>query len=154
MKSCNIDLIAHKDKLTIVRQDNKQKIFDPIRKKYLVLQPEEFVRQLFLLYLIDVKKYPPKFIRVEQGFQWNKLRKRADIIVYDKNLLPFLIVECKSHTVKLSDEVFSQAASYNMNFNLPFLAISNGKENYCCEINKENNSFHYLEEIPEYPDLR
>ena len=123
-------------------------IFDAIRKKYVVLTPEEWVRQNFLQFLIQEKKFPSSLIVVEMGLKYNRLQKRADVLVYDKNGNPYLMVECKAPEVKITQDVFDQVARYNMNFKVKYLVITNGLNHFCCQMDYSNNNYHYLENIP------
>ena len=123
-------------------------IFDPLRKKYLVLNPEEWVRQHFLQYLVNEKKYPASLIRIETGLKYNRLQKRADILIHDILGNPHLLVECKSPTTKISQDTFDQVARYNMTFKVKYLVITNGMNHFCCVMNYDDNSYRYLKEIP------
>jgi len=126
----------------------KIQIFDAFRKKYVVLTPEEWVRQNFLQYLVTEKKYAPSLIALEAALKYNELQKRADILVYDKQGSPFLLVECKAPEVKISQDVFDQVARYNMSFRVTYLVVTNGLDHFCCKMDYEKNSYQFLEEIP------
>lgn len=128
-------------------------IFDSIRKKYLVLLPEEWVRQYFIQFLINDKGFASSLIVIEKGLKLNELKKRADILVYDKQGNPIVLVECKAPDVKINQEVFEQIARYNMVYKVPYLLVTNGMEHYCAKIDFQNNSFEFLEEIPAYKEL-
>jgi hypothetical protein len=128
-------------------------IFDPIRKKYLVLQPEEWVRQNFIQFLIQEKGFPASLIAIEKGLKLNELQKRADIVIYDNRGEPIVLIECKSPKVKINQEVFEQVARYNMVFKVPYLIVTNGLEHYCAKVNLNANSFEFLKELPEYNAL-
>ena len=106
--------------------EQRKYIFDFIRKKFVLLTPEEWVRQNFLKYLVEEKKYPVSLIAVEKEFKLNKLSKRSDVIIYDKQGQPLLIVECKAASVKIDQKVFDQIARYNMTLKVDFLVITNG----------------------------
>ncbi len=137
-----------------VNELNNQKwIFDPLRKKKVVLTPEEWVRQNFIQFLIQEKYYPEQLIKVEMGFKVNNLIKRSDIIVYDRKGKPSLIVECKAPSVKVSQGVFDQIARYNISLKVDFLVVTNGLEHYCCQINHQKKSYQFLRNIPEFEDL-
>jgi type I site-specific restriction endonuclease len=125
-------------------------IFDEIRKRYVTLTPEEWVRQNFIKYLICEKAYPAALISLEKHFRYNMMEKRSDIVVYDRKANPVLIVECKSPIVKINQAVFDQIALYNLKFKVPFLIVTNGMHHYCCRYTEENGSYIFLEEIPEY----
>ena len=136
--------------IKIKEEGDKKYIFDPIRKKYLVLLPEEWVRQNFIQFLIQEKEYSASLIEVEKGLKLNELNKRADIVVSDNTGQPFVLVECKAPKVKIDQEVFEQVARYNMVFKVPYLIVTNGLEHYCAKIDFEKNSFEFLKEIPNY----
>ena len=126
------------------------RIFDAVRKKYLVLTPEEWVRQNFLQYLILEKKFPSSLISIEAGLKYNQLQKRTDILVYDKSGNPFLMVECKASSVKITQDTFDQVARYNMAFKVKYLVVTNGLNHFCCQMDYADNSYQYLEQIPEF----
>jgi len=136
-----------------VKEDKgKQYIFDSIRKKYLVLTPEEWVRQNFIQYLIHDKKYPLALIEIEKGLTLNELQKRADALVY-KNSKPLVLIEFKAPKVKITQEVFEQIGRYNSVFKVPYLIVSNGLQHYCAKINFEKNTFEFLDGVPMYDTL-
>lgn len=123
-------------------------IFDTIRKKYLVLTPEEWVRQNFIQYLINEKQFPKSLIAIEAGLKYNQLKKRLDVLVYNKEGAPHLIIECKAPEVKITQDVFDQVARYNFIFKAKYLVVTNGLQHFCCEMNYADNSFQYIEQIP------
>jgi len=127
-------------------------IFDSIRKKYLVLQPEEWVRQNFIQFLIHEKNYPNSLIEIEKGLKLNELQKRADIVIH-KDAKPMVLIECKAPNVKINQEVFEQIARYNTSFRVPYLIVTNGMSHYCAKINFEENSFEFLKDVPYYGKL-
>ena len=131
-------------------QEQRKYIFDTLRKKYVLLTPEEWVRQNFLKYLIEEKKYPASLISVEMEIKLNKLSKRCDAVIFNRNGKPFLIVECKATTVKIDQIVFEQIARYNMQLQVKYLIVTNGLKHYCCKIDFENQSYAFLKEIPDY----
>lgn len=133
----------------LYKKDNVVFIFDELRKKDLVLTPEEWVRQHFVKYLIIQKKYPKTLIKLEGGLMLNKLQKRTDIVVFDKTGAPEILVECKASSVKITQDVFDQAARYNMIHKVKYMVISNGLQHYCCLMDYTNNSYRFLEELPE-----
>ena len=128
--------------------DKKLQIFDAFRKKYVVLTPEEWVRQNFLHYLVTEKKYSPSLIALEQSLKYNQLQKRADVLIYDKTGIPLLMVECKAPDVKISQDTFDQIARYNMSFKVSYLVVTNGMDHFCCKMDYTDNSYQFLEEIP------
>ncbi|MEH0157952.1 type I restriction enzyme HsdR N-terminal domain-containing protein [Limibacter armeniacum] len=129
------------------KRDNKLYIFDQIRKKYLQLTPEEWVRQHFIHFLSQ-QGFPKSLMSIEAGLKLNKLQKRTDIVIYDRQGKPFMLVECKAPEIKLSDATFNQAASYNMVLKAPYLSITNGMQHYFCHIDFENKKYSFLETIP------
>lgn len=137
-----------------IRQDDGgEEIFDPIRKKYVALTPEEWVRQHFVQYLINEKSAPPALIAIEQTLTYNTMKRRSDIVVYSGKAMPLILVECKSANIKLSQKVFDQVARYNMALKVPYLIITNGLTHFCCKIDFETLSYRFLREIPEYREL-
>ena len=130
--------------------ENKQYIFDVIRKKYVVLTPEEWVRQHAVNFLIHEKKYPPSLIAVEKQLLVNNLKKRFDILIFNRKGFPELIVECKSPTTKIKQDAFDQIARYNLKLNAKFLIVTNGLQHYFCKLDYENEHYIFLKEIPEY----
>lgn len=131
-------------------QGTQQFIFDQIRKKYVILTPEEWVRQHFLNYLINHLGYPKSLIKVESGLSVNKMDKRTDILVYNKDVKPFLLVECKAAHVELDNKVFDQLSVYNCILKAPYLVITNGIKHYCCNINYQTSSYQFQSGIPLY----
>ena len=132
----------------IKKENEKELIFDELRKQWLRLTPEEWVRQNFLQYLLQVKRYPSAMIAIEKEIRLGELRKRFDILVYDTNHHPWLIVECKSMDVQLSEEVLNQALRYNIAIPVPYLVITNGQ--YCAGYVKQNGK---LQEVAALPDF-
>lgn len=129
------------------------KIFDIIRRKYVTLTPEEWVRQNFIHYLIHEKKYPASLLAIELPIKYNTLRKRGDIVAFDTKGLHILMVECKAPDVKLTQNVFDQIARYNLTLNVKYLVVTNGLEHYCCQMDHLNQSYLFLENIPVYNEL-
>jgi len=140
--------------IKIKEEGGKQFIFDSIRKKYLVLTPEEWVRQNFVHYLIQEKEYPASLIAIEKGLKLNELQKRADAVVYNTNGDAVVLVEFKAPKVKVTEATFEQIARYNVVFKVPYLIVSNGLNHYCCKIDFEENSFEFIKEIPPYNSLK
>ena len=129
------------------KEVSRELIFDPLRKKWVVLTPEEWVRQNFIHYLIRVKKYPATLIAVEKEIRLGEMNKRFDILVYNSEHRPWLMVECKSLEVQLDESVLQQLLRYHISVPVDFLVITNGKQ--CYGWQKRENK---LEEIPELPD--
>jgi len=130
--------------------ENKVSIFDPIRKKFVVLQPEEWVRQHSIQFLIQEKKYPKSLINVEKELEINQLKKRYDIVIYNTDGSIYLIVECKSPQIKIKQATFDQIARYNLELNASYLMVTNGINHYYCQMDFKNEKYHFLKEIPEY----
>lgn len=143
-----LDYLQFQPDLRFSRAGGKTFVFDPIRKKEVVLTPEELLRQLVLLYLLEEMKYPAHRIRSEVGIEVNGLQKRCDIVVFDTGVKPWLLVECKSPKIALTQPVFEQAARYNMRLQAPYLVITNGLATFCCALDFEQSSFAYLEGFP------
>ena len=139
----------------IIRKGETDLILDSIRKKYVRLTPEEWVRQNFVQYLVHEGKYPAGLIGIEVMFKLNKLRKRADILVHNRKGEPVMLVECKSDEVRLDDKVNDQIVEYNMNYRIPYLVITNGMSHYAVKITDyDTHQFEYLLTIPFYEDLQ
>jgi hypothetical protein len=145
-----LDFLQFEPNLRLSQREGANFIFDPIRRKHVALTPEELLRQLVLLYLLENKSYPANRIRSEIGLTLNKRPKRCDIAVFDADLKPWLIVECKSPKVALNDATFEQLARYNLQFRAPFLAVTNGLASYCCALDFEQEKFSFLADFPEY----
>lgn len=124
-------------------------VFDPIRKKSVVMTPEEHLRQLILQYLIQEMHYPPARIRVEIGIELHGMKKRCDVLVFDRAMQPWLLLECKSPKVALSQRTFEQAAAYNLRLQVPFLAITNGPATFCCQMDYTARHYTFLPGFPQ-----
>ncbi len=134
----------------IKNKENKLYIFDRIRKKDLILTDEEWVRQNFVSFLHEDKKYPLSLIAIEKQCLVNELTKRTDILVFDKSGAPHIIVECKAMHVKISQDVFDQIARYNMTLKAKYLVVTNGLEHYYCQMNHDLKQYDFLKELPNY----
>lgn len=135
-------------RLDIRQREHKSYIFDPIRKKEIILQPEEWVRQLFISYLIEEKKIGPKLIAIEKSLELHGLKKRSDIVVYNQKGIPCMIIECKSHKEPLNQRVFDQASRYNIALKLPYLVITNGISCMLVRVDFDSGEYFFLDEIP------
>lgn len=124
-------------------------LFDEIRRKWVVLTPEEWVRQHLAMYLISLG-YPRGLIAVERSLKLNGMTRRSDLLVFTHTGKPFLLAECKAPGVRITQETLDQAARYNLTLGVPFILISNGIKHYCLSTNQEGKST-YLEGIPEFP---
>ncbi len=125
-------------------------IFDNLRKKYFVLTPEEWVRQHYVQFLIDVKNYPVSLIALEKQLIINNRKKRTDIVIFNKEGNPEIIVECKAPHIKISQATFDQIARYNLKLKANFLVLTNGMEHYYCKMDFKNETYIFLKEIPNY----
>jgi hypothetical protein len=125
-------------------------IYDSFRKKFVFLTPEEWVRQNFALYLSETKGFPKSRIKLEKPLLIAGTRRRCDIVYYDKNLLPEIIVECKSTDVNISSSIFSQIGLYNSSLQVKYLIVTNGLVHYVAEMDYENKKYIFLDYIPEY----
>ena len=125
-------------------------VFDAVRKKYLVLTHEEWVRQQFIHYLNLEKKYPLGLMGVEQMVKYNEQSTRADIVLYTDEGKPSMIVECKAPKVKITQDAFNQIAKYNFKLRVDFLVVTNGIQHFCCSMDYESNKITFLEEIPQF----
>lgn len=128
-------------------------IFDILRRKYVVLTPEEWVRQHFVHYLVGDKKYPASLMGNEVGIKLHTLNRRCDTVIYDRQLQPLMVIEYKEPKVPITQQVFEQIIRYNRVLRVPFLVVSNGMSHYCCHMNYEDQSVTYLKEIPDYEAL-
>ena len=130
--------------------ENKIAIFDEIRKKFILLTPEEWVRQHVVQYLLQDKNYPKSYINIEKLIKVNELNKRYDIVVYQPNGELFLLIECKAPEVKITQQTLDQIARYNLVLNAKYLMVSNGLNHYFCKIDFENEKYVFLEELPNF----
>ena len=130
--------------------ENKISIFDEIRKKFVILQPEEWVRQHCVQFLMIEKNYPKSLINVEKELIVNDLKKRYDIVVFNPDGSMHLIVECKAPEIKINQDTFDQIARYNRALNAKYLMVTNGLNHYYCQIDFENERYDFLKDIPDY----
>jgi type I site-specific restriction endonuclease len=130
-------------------KENKTYIWDEIRKKDILLTPEEWVRQHALKFLIEDKNYHALWMAVEKQFTINGLHKRADIVVYDEHMNPYIIVECKAPTVQITQDTFDQIARYNLALGAKYLMLTNGLQHYYCRMNFDKETYIFLEELPD-----
>lgn len=128
-------------------------ILDTIRRKYVRLTPEEWVRQNFIRYLVNEGKYPPGLMGIEVNFLLNKLRRRADILVYSRTGKPIMIVECKETEVKIDDKVFDQIVAYNIGLKVPYIVVTNGIVHYACRVRTDQPGYDFINVIPLYEEL-
>jgi len=132
------------------QKEGRTMIFDTFRRRWVKLTPEEWVRQNFIRYLADEKHYPASLIAVEHSLKINRQNFRADAVVFSTNGKPLLLVECKAPEVKITQKVFEQIVRYNFEFQVDYLMVTNGLTHFCCRINKLDQTYQFLDEIPEY----
>ena len=138
--------------LNIRRQDNKDYVFDRLRKQFVRLTPEEWVRQHFIHYLIQEKHYPEGLLANEVCISLGLVTRRCDTVLYDSFLHPRMIIEYKAPSVSISQKTFDQIMRYNYRLKVPWLIVSNGLEHYCCRINETGEAV-FLREVPESDEL-
>jgi hypothetical protein len=133
--------------------ERKEYIFDSLRKKFVRLTPEEWVRQNFVRFLISEKNFSQSLITVEALVKVNSNPQRADLVVFDRSGFPALVAEFKAPGVRISQQTFDQIVRYNMQLKVRFLIVSNGMEHFCCSIDYTKNSYAFLAEIPDFADV-
>ena len=134
----------------IKSKENRDYIFDEIRKKYVILNNEEWVRQNCVKYLVDKYKYPISHINVEKTLIYNNLKKRYDVVVFDKNGKILILIECKSTTTNISQKTFDQIFRYNLKFQSKFFLITNGLHHYKFTIDNKSKIIKFIDEFPKY----
>jgi len=130
--------------------ENKVYIFDVIRKKFVVLQPEEWVRQHVVHYLISIKKYPLSLINVEKQLKVNSLSRRYDIVVFKPNGEIALLVECKAPQIAITQDTFDQIAKYNLQLQSNYLMVTNGMHHFYCKMDFEEEKYSFMQNIPDF----
>ena len=128
-------------------------IFDILRRKYVALTPEEWVRQHFIHFLINQKNYPVTLLANEIKLQVGNKTLRADSVLYDRELRPRMIVEYKAPHIPITQKVFDQISAYNMLLHVDYLVVSNGLQHYCCKMDYDNQKYLFLEDIPDYKKI-
>ncbi len=131
----------------------KRQIFDVLRRKYVALTPEEWVRQHVVHYLMDYKGYPKGLLANEVELVIGEKKLRCDTLLYNRALQPQMIIEYKSPEIDLTQRVFDQITAYNFLLHVDYLIVSNGRQHYCCRMDYERQSYQFLKEIPRYEDL-
>jgi len=144
-----LNLLDYQSELKIKKEANKRYLFDPIRKTYLVLTPEEMVRQLLIQYLLAERNISKNRLALERALKVNTMTRRWDLMVYAKDMTPWLLVECKAPEVKITQSVFEQISAYNLTLRVPYLLVTNGMDSYCCEMDYEGETFRFLEAVPD-----
>ena len=146
-----LNLPTFEIKLSGTRQHPR--IFDNLRRRYVSLTPEEWVRQHFIHYLIGHKGYPPGLMANEISLSIGNKKLRADSVLYDRSLHPRMIIEYKAPTVNITQKVFDQIAAYNILLHVDYIAVSNGLQHYCCKMNYEERKCEFLRDFPDYKDI-
>ena len=145
-----VDLNIPEQNIEIKTINSKKYIFDLIRKKHLVLTPEEWVRQNLVSYFINDLNYPKGLIKTESSLKYNNLKKRSDILIYNNDMTHYMIVECKSYKMKLNKSHLNQSAMYNKIYRSRYLMVSNGMKHIVCEYDWEKETFKFRSSIPEF----
>jgi len=137
-----------------IKEDKGKKyIFDEIRRRFVQLTPEEWVRQHIVNYLVAVKNFPRQLISVEKGFHQNRQKQRFDLLIFDRKGYPLMIVECKAPNVEINQRVFDQAGRYNNKHKAVYMLITNGIKHYCCLLNLSEKNYRFLNDIPDYQEM-
>ena len=137
----------------VKEEKGKRVIFDSIRKQYVRLTKEEWVRQSFIQYMVEEKNYPPSLICIEKTLRLNKTTKRADVVVYKPATTAKMIVECKSPEIKINQDTLDQAARYNMALMVEYLFLTNGIEHFCLKLDYHEHAYEFIHQIPNYENL-
>lgn len=132
----------------------RPRVFDTLRRRYVALTPEEWVRQHFVNWLVTHKGYPSALMANEIALSIGDKKLRADSILYDKHLQPRMIIEYKAPTIQITQKVFEQIAAYNMLLHVDYLVVSNGLAHYCCRIDYANRTYEFLRDIPDYSEIK
>jgi hypothetical protein len=146
MKKLNFPVYSFRFK----NSENKVAIFDEIRKKFILLTPEEWVRQHTVQFLLQDKKFPKSYINVEKLIKINDLSKRYDVVVFQPNGEIYLLIECKAPEVQITQQTFDQIARYNLVLKAKYLMVTNGLNHYFCQMDFENEKYVFLNELPSY----
>ena len=149
MLSLNLPPYATK----IAVRDGKNTIWDIIRRKYVALTPEEWVRQHFVHFLVEHKGYPASLLANEVALTLNGTSRRCDTVLYDRTLSPRMIIEYKAPHIPITQKVFDQICRYNLVFRVDYLIVSNGLSHYCCRMDYDHQSYEFLKDVPEYREL-
>ncbi|MBQ9559388.1 MAG: type I restriction enzyme HsdR N-terminal domain-containing protein [Bacteroidaceae bacterium] len=139
--------------LSLTQRDHHDYVFDILRRRYIRLTPEEWVRQHFVHFLIHCKGYPQGMLANEVSLSLNQTSKRCDTVLYALDAQPRMIIEYKAPHIELTQRVFDQISRYNIVLHVPYLIVSNGLRHYCCQVDYAQNSYRFLQEIPRYEEL-
>ena len=137
-------------KTNIIQRGENRMIFDILRKRYVKLTPEEWVRQHFIHFLVEHKHYPQALLANEVGLDLNNTKKRCDTILYRRDLTPLMIIEYKAPQINIAQKVFDQIARYNIVLRVDYLIVSNGLQHYCCKMDYKSQNYSFLTDIPDY----
>lgn len=140
-------------RFTLKNRENKPYIFDGIRKKYVRLNPEEWVRQHVIAFLLETHNYPKSLINVEKEFLVNGIKKRYDLVVFYPDGRIFLLVECKAPNIAVTQKTFDQIARYNLKMSATYLMVTNGLEHYYCQMDYDARHYQFLRDLPSYDGL-
>ena len=139
--------------IKIQEKGEKRQIFDFLRRKWVALTPEEWVRQHFTHFLVEHKNYPQALLANEVELRIGEKRLRCDTLLYNKELRPRMIIEYKAPTIQIQQKTFDQISVYNLLLKVDYLVVSNGLQHYCCKMDYENQSYQFLEDIPDYENI-
>lgn len=142
-----------KTELKVITKDGKQQVFDVLRRRFVALTPEEWVRQQFVHFLIEHKGYPAECIGNEVSITLGATKKRCDTVIYGSHAEPLMVIEYKSPSVEITQKVFEQICRYNIKMRVEWLVVSNGLQHYCTRINYKNNTYQFVEDIPAFPSI-
>ena len=142
-----------KTELKVISKDGKQQVFDVLRRRFVVLTPEEWVRQQFVHFLIRHKGYPAECIGNEVSITLGATKKRCDTVIYGSNAEPLMVIEYKSPNVEITQKVFEQICRYNIKMKVEWLVVSNGLQHYCTRIDYENGTYQFVEDIPTFTSI-
>lgn len=139
--------------INVKKVNGRALVFDPIRRKFVTLTPEEWVRQHFVNFLLTEKGYPQTLIANEIQINLNGQKKRCDSVIYNRELVPVMIIEYKAPDVNITQTVFDQIVRYNIVLKVKYLIVSNGLNHYCCRMDYQKQTYEYLSDIPLYANL-
>ena len=142
-----------KTELKVISKDDKQQVFDVLRRRFVVLTPEEWVRQQFVHFLIRHKGYPAECIGNEVSITLGATKKRCDTVIYGNHAEPLMVIEYKSPNVEITQKVFEQICRYNIKMKVEWLVVSNGLQHYCTRIDYENGTYQFVEDIPTFTSI-
>lgn len=148
-----IRLTLPEPKLKIKSVNNTTQVFDQVRRRFVVFTPEERVRQALIYFLHKERRYPLGLMKLEERLYYNKILCRADILIYNKDGNPIMLIECKAPSIKISQEVFYQIAKYNYSLKVPYLVVSNGIQHFCCHVDYNRDNVSFLEDIPYFSNI-